>query len=202
MVWSLYLFYKHSVSIAKMVSMQQDIFPWLDYEADIITHIMDVSHDPLYSSYDTYIPVPRTHTPDPILAWFDIHPNAFMDVYTRYTKSFKATERYTLFIPLKSTLFRYIIEFPRGHSSQDRWARVHIQNEMEEILRRHMVAYRVDPSLLKNQDVQIETLADHTEIDKSGMVDKDPTNHISHCMEYPHATFFFITHERSDRFYH
>ena len=187
-----------------MVSLQQDIFPWLDYDGDIITHAMDMS-DSSYSSYASYstMPMERTHTPDPILSWFDTHPNAFMDVYRRYTKSFTSGDRYTLFIPLRSTLFRYLLDLPNWNSSQDRWERVHMQNEMENILRRHMVAYRIDPSLLRNQDAQVETLlGDHMEIDKHGVVDKDATNRISHCIEYPHATFFFITHERSDGFYH
>jgi len=180
-----------------MVSLQPDIFPWLDYEPYMNPFYTEVSPTTNYSSY--LEPVGR-YQPDPILErWMEI---VFVDLYARYVKSFTKNDRYTLFVPVHSKMAQLVDQFPSGNSSQDQWRRVHIQNQLENKLRRHMVKYRIDPSLILHQDTQIETvLGDHISIDSNGIIDNDPTNRITHYVVYPHATLFFISHERSDQFY-
>ena len=181
-----------------MVSLQQNIFPWFEYEPTMNPFYPALVTNTNYSSYHD---LPKqTFEPDPMMdEWIDID---FVKVYTRYIKAFTKKNRYTLFIPIHSTLFKSILDFPYGHSSQEQWTRVDIQNELENTLCRHMISYRIDPSSLHNQDVRLETvLGDHMEIDSRGIIDKDPTNRITHYIVYPHATLYFITHERSDKFY-
>ena len=182
-----------------MVSLQQDIFPWFDYEPYMNPFYTERTDTTNYSSY-LDMPTQDRYNPDPILErWNEID---FVRVYENYLKSFTNKDRYTLFIPVQSSLMNLIRSFPDGKSAQEQWDRVRIQSELEQALRRHMIAYRIEPSAIKQQDTILETvLGDHMSIDSSGRIDNDPTNRITHYVIYPHATLFFITHERSDVFY-
>jgi hypothetical protein len=173
-----------------MVSFQQSLFPWFEYEME-------------YPSIDQYVPtyidrpitIDQPNKPDQkVIQWLRNNiQNFFVESYIHYKKAFSDKYRYTLFIPINvKKLF-----FTTGNSFVQREEQTKYKIDVEQLLTSHMVRYYISPKTIQGQDVMIETLSGtKLSIRNDGMVDNQPDNYIIGYITFPNAILYIMNKPR------
>jgi len=179
-----------------MASIQTADAPWLAYGESESVPPPSLYLAPFKTPSASYpvLSEPIQRTDHEVLhALYPDYLTSFLSAYTRYTKAFADTDRYTLFVPLSSPLVDALAP-PEGFGHKDRKLRVHGENELEKLLRRHMVPVKILPPQIEYRSTSIEALEDRISINPRGLIN-GTDNRVESFLLFPHATVFFTTRE-------
>jgi hypothetical protein len=180
-----------------MASTQQSIFPWytFDREEPSVSQYVPANYKG-ESSYE--IPLKETYPidQDVVDVIKNVVSNMFVETYQLCSFAYSSHDSYTLFVPLTcKQLTRAIEQWNRpGFSFQDRVMRTEAYTVMENIVKQHMVSYRIEPSQLEHRDTTIESLGEIFFVNKEGYINQTD-NKIEKFITFKHATVFFCTRE-------
>ncbi len=177
--------------------MQQSIFPWytFDREEPFISQYVPANYKG-ESSYEIQLKETYPIDQDVVDVIKNIVSNPFVETYQICSFAYSSIDSYTLFVPFScKQLTRAIEQWNRpGFSFQDRVLRTEAYAVIENILKQHMVSYRIDPSQLQHRDTTIESLGEIFFVNKEGYINKTD-NKIEKFITFKHATVFFCTRE-------
>jgi hypothetical protein len=180
-----------------MASYQQSIFPWYTVDRklpSIDEFVPAYIEDEEESSYERYSQFRKEEPDSSLKIILEPYWNTFLSCYFASNIQFSSTDRYSLFIPMNcSPLTEAVSIFEsNGKSSMDRALRTEAQSTIENILKNHMVGYKVYASQLEYQDLTIETLGGIIFLDKDGNLNQTD-NKIVHYIELERVVLYFIS---------
>jgi len=178
----------------QMVSLQSALFPWFTYDRKL----PDInSFVPAWQDEESIYGKPLLEEKeDGIVKQILPNENLFVSAYFNSEFQFSASDHYTLFIPMDTSTIEQSLEVfsTTGQSYQDRVIREETKIIIENVLKRHMVAYKVFPSQVEFNNITLETKQGILFINQDGFLNESD-NQILKYISLPHATLFFISKE-------
>jgi hypothetical protein len=187
-----------------MVSLQAANNNWLAYgNEEQLPAAQDYigTYRMVSPSYQNELTLTESHVPDhQVLETLANYDNSFSELYQSYPKAFSATDQYTLFLPLTSSLTDTLLASQRkssqGFSHKDKKYAVEAATQLQNLLERHMVDSVIRPNQLEYRTTRVRTRGKEVfEINQYGHINHDETNKIVQSVSLPHATIFLIQKE-------
>lgn len=177
-----------------MVSLQSSLFPWFTFDRELPETNKFI---PAWYDKESSYEVPNLEKKQDEKVKKELSKNnLFVSAYFHSEFQFSSDDNYSLFIPLDCSIIQLTLDTfsSLGKSYQDRLIREEAKIMIEEILKSHMVEYKIYPSQIQERDCTIETKHGILFINKDGYLNKTD-NQILKYMEFPHASLFFISRE-------